>query len=154
MPAMKLKAFLDSHGVRYVNIRHSVAFTASEVAESVHVKGRDFAKTVIVKIGTMMAMVVLPASRRIVLHDLREMLGSNELRLATEAEFKGAFPDCEVGAMPPFGNLYAMPVYVAASLTEETEISFNAGTHSEVIQMAYDDFAELVKPMVLDFVTT
>ena len=154
MPATKLKAFLDNHGVRYVNIRHSVAFTASEVAESVHVKGRDFAKTVIVKIGHMMAMVVLPASRRIVLHDLREMLGSNELRLATEAEFKGAFPDCEVGAMPPFGNLYGMPVYVAASLTEETEISFNAGTHSEVIQMAYDDFAELVKPMVLDFVTT
>ncbi len=154
MPATKLKAFLDSHGVRYVNIRHSVAFTASEVAESVHVKGRDFAKTVIVKIGSMMAMVVLPASRRIVLHDLREMLGSNELRLATETEFKGAFPDCEVGAMPPFGNLYGMPVYVAASLTEETEISFNAGTHSEVIQMAYDDFAELVKPMVLDFVTT
>lgn len=154
MPATKLKAFLDSHEVRYVSIRHSVAFTASEVAESVHVKGRDFAKTVIVKLGRMMAMVVLPASRRIVLHDLREMLGSNELRLATETEFKGAFPDCEVGAMPPFGNLYGMPVYVAASLTEETEISFNAGTHSEVIQMAYDDFAELVKPMVLDFVTT
>ncbi len=154
MPAMKLKAFLDSHGVRYVSIQHSVAFTASEVAESVHVKGRDFAKTVIVKMGSVMAMVVLPASRRIVLHDLRDMLGSVELRLATEAEFKGAFPDCELGAMPPFGNLYGMPVYVEASLADETEIAFNAGTHSEVIQMAYEDFAELVKPMVLDFVTT
>ena len=78
MPATKLRAFLDGHGVRYVSIQHSVAFTASEVAESVHVKGRDFAKTVIVKIGESMAMVVLPASRRIVLHDLREMLGSEE----------------------------------------------------------------------------
>ena len=153
MAAMKLKAFLDSHGVRYVSIQHSVAFTASEVAESVHVKGRDFAKTVIVKMGSVMAMVVLPASRRIVLYDLREMLGSVELRLATEAEFKGAFPDCELGAMPPFGNLYGLPVYVEASLADEAEIAFNAGTHREVIQMAYEDFAGLVKPVVRDFVT-
>jgi Ala-tRNA(Pro) deacylase len=154
MPATKLRAFLDGHGVRYVSIQHSVAFTASEVAESVHVKGRDFAKTVIVKIGESMAMVVLPASRRIVLHDLREMLGSEELRLATEAEFKGAFPDCEVGAMPPFGNLYHMPVYVAAHLAEEREIVFNAGTHSEVMQLAYADFEQLVQPTVLEYVTT
>jgi Ala-tRNA(Pro) deacylase len=154
MPATKLRAFLDGHGVRYVSIQHSVAFTASEVAESVHVKGRDFAKTVIVKIGESMAMVVLPASRRIVLHDLREMLGSEELRLATEAEFKGAFPDCEVGAMPPFGNLYHMPVYVAAHLAEEREIVFNAGTHSEVMQLAYADFEQLVHPTVLEYVTT
>jgi Ala-tRNA(Pro) deacylase len=154
MPATKLRAFLDGHGVRYVSIQHSVAFTASEVAESVHVKGRDFAKTVIVKIGESMAMVVLPASRRIVLHDLREMLGSEELRLATEAEFKGAFPDCEVGAMPPFGNLYNMPVYVAAHLAEEREIVFNAGTHSEVMQLAYADFEQLVQPTVLEYVTT
>ena len=154
MPATKLRAFLDGHGVRYVSIQHSVAVTASEVAESVHVKGRDFAKTVIVKIGESMAMVVLPASRRIVLHDLREMLGSEELRLATEAEFKGAFPDCEVGAMPPFGNLYNMPVYVAAHLAEEREIVFNAGTHSEVMQLAYADFEQLVHPTVLEYVTT
>ncbi len=154
MPAMKLKGFLDRHGVRYVSIQHSIAFTASEVAESVHVKGRDFAKTVIVKLGATLAMVVLPASRRIVLHDLREMLGSTELRLATEAEFTGAFPDCEAGAMPPFGNLYGMPVYVEASLADEAEIAFNAGTHSEVIKMDYGDFAQLVNPLVLDFVTT
>ena len=153
MPAMKLKAFLDGHGVRYVSIQHSVALTASEVAESVQVKGRDFAKTVIVKMGSVMAMVVLPASRRIVLYDLREMLGSVELRLATEAEFQGAFPDCELGAMPPFGNLYGLPVYVEASLADEAEIAFNAGTHREVIQMAYEDFAGLVKPVVRDFVT-
>ena len=154
MPATTLKAFLDSRNVKYTSTQHSMAYTAAEVAESVHVKGRDFAKTVIVKIDGTMAMLVLPASRRLVLHDLREMLGTDHVRLATEAEFKDAFPDCELGAMPPFGNLYGMPVYVAASLTDETEIAFNAGTHSEVIKLAYEDFEELVNPTVLDFVTT
>ena len=154
MPAKKLKAFLDSRGIRYVSIGHSMAFTAAEVAESAHVKGHDFAKTVIVKIDGAMAMVVLPASQRILLHELRELLASDQVRLATEAEFKGAFPDCEVGAMPPFGNLYGMPVYVAASLADEAEIAFNAGTHSEVIKLDYVDFAQLVRPAVLDFVTT
>jgi Ala-tRNA(Pro) deacylase len=131
-----------------------MAFTAAEVAESAHVKGRDFAKTVIVKIDGAMAMVVLPASRRLVLHDLREMLATEHVRLATEAEFKGAFPDCEIGAMPPFGNLYGMPVYVAASLAEEPEIAFNAGTHTEILKLRYEDFEQLVQPLVLDFVTT
>lgn len=154
MPAKKVKEFLDSRGVKYVSIRHSTAYTAAEVAASAHVKGRDFAKTVIVRIEGGLAMVVLPASRRIVIHDLREMLGTENVRLATEAEFRDAFPDCEVGAMPPFGNLYGLPVYVAASLAMEAEIAFNAGTHTEIIQMAYDDFDDLVRPEVLDFVTT
>jgi Ala-tRNA(Pro) deacylase len=154
MPVTKLKAFLDSRGVRYISIQHSKAFGASEVAESVHVKTRDFAKTVIVKIDKAMAMVVLPANRRIELHDLGEWLACGHVRLATEAEFKDAFPGCELGAMPPFGNLYDLPVYVAASLADEKEIAFNAGTHTEVIKMAYEDFEQLVQPLVLDFVTT
>ena len=154
MAATKLKAFLDSRGIRYVSLKHSMAFTAAEVAESAHVKGRDFAKTVIVKLDGAMAMVVLPATRRIVIHDLRELLATEHVRLATEAEFKGAFPDCEVGAMPPFGNLYSMPVYVAACLADEPEIAFNAGTHTEVITMSYEDFEQLANPTVLDFVTT
>lgn len=154
MPVTKLKEFLDSRGVRYVTINHSRAFTAAEVAASAHVKSRDFAKTVIVKLDDKLAMIVLPANRRIVLHDLRDWLGNPHARLATEAEFRGAFPDCEVGAMPPFGNLYGMPVYVAASLVEEPEIAFNAGTHSEVIKLAYEDFEQLAQPLVLDFVTT
>lgn len=154
MAANKLKAFLDSRGIRYVSIKHSMAFTAAEVAESAHVKGRDFAKTVIVKIDGLMAMVVLPSTRRLVLHDLREMLANDEARLASEAEFRGAFPDCELGAMPPFGNLYGMAVYVAAALAEEPEIAFNAGTHTEVIKLSYEDFEAVVKPIVLDFVTT
>ena len=154
MPVTKLKAFLDNRGVRYVSIQHSKAFGASEVAESAHVKSRDFAKTVIVKIDHALAMVVLPANRRIELHDLGEWLACGHVRLATEAEFKDAFPGCELGAMPPFGNLYNMPVYVAASLTDEKEIAFNAGTHTEVIKLAYEDFEQLVQPLVLDFVTT
>ncbi|MCC6581264.1 MAG: YbaK/EbsC family protein [Phycisphaeraceae bacterium] len=154
MPANKVRAFLDSRGVKYVTIRHSPAVTAAEVAASAHVAGRDFAKTVIVWIGGHLAMVVLPASRRIVLHDLRELLESPEARLATETEFRDEFPDCELGAMPPFGNLYQLPVYVAASLAAEKEIAFNAGSHTEIIKMAYADFDALVKPTVLEFITS
>ncbi len=154
MSATKLKEFLDGAGVKYVSIRHSAAYTASEVAASAHVVGRDFAKTLIVKMDGVLAMIVLPASRRLLLPDLREMLGTDDVKLATESEFRGAFPDCEVGAMPPFGNLYGMRVYVAASLVDEKHIVFNAGTHTEVIQMEYADFDRLVRPTVLDFVTT
>ena len=154
MPAIALKEYLDSHGIRYVSIRHSLAYTAQEVAALAHVLGRDFAKTIIVSSDEGLAMVVLPASRRLVLADLREMLIADHVRLASEAEFKAVFPDCELGAMPPFGNLYGMPVYVAASLAEEPEIAFNAGTHTEVIKLAYEDFDRLVQPTVLDFVTT
>lgn len=154
MPATKLKEFLNSRGVKYVSIQHSPAFTAPEVAASAHVAGRDFAKTVIVKIDGVLSMIVLPANRRLVLTDLREMLECEKVKLATEEEFKAAFPDCEVGAMPPFGNLYGLPVYVAARLAEEPQIAFNACTHTELLEMAYADFAELVKPKSLDFVTT
>ncbi|MCX6945511.1 MAG: YbaK/EbsC family protein [Opitutales bacterium] len=154
MPANKVRVFLDSRGVKYVTIRHSPAVTAAEVAASAHVAGRDFAKTVIMWLGGRPAMVVLPASRRIVLHDLRDLLASPEARLATESEFRGLFPDCELGAMPPFGNLYGLPVYVEASLSEEREIAFNAGSHTEIIKMAYDDYDALVQPTVLEFITT
>jgi Ala-tRNA(Pro) deacylase len=154
MPATKLKQFLDSHGVKYVSVKHSPAFAATEVAESAHVNVADFAKTVIVKVNGQMAMVVLPANRKIVLGDLRDMLATHHVELATEAEFMGRFPDCEVGAMPPFGHLYNLPVYVAANITEQQKITFNAGTHHEVITMDFDDFMELVRPIVLDFVTT
>jgi Ala-tRNA(Pro) deacylase len=154
MPATKLKEYLDEHGVKYVSIRHSPAFTAAEVAASAHVAGRDFAKTIVVRIDGSLALVVLPASRRLVLSDLRELLQSPLVRLATEAEFRDLFPDCELGAMPPFGNLYGLPVYVAESLAQEKEIAFNAGTHTEVIKLEYYDFDELVHPVVLDFITT
>jgi Ala-tRNA(Pro) deacylase len=154
MPANQLREFLDSRGVKYVSIRHSPAFTAEEVAQSAHVSGRDFAKTIVVSIEGDMALVVLPANRRIVLADLREMMQAPHARLATEQEFRDLFPDCALGAMPPFGNLYGLPVYVAESLVGEEEIAFNAGTHTEVIKLRYEDFAALAKPVVLDFITT
>jgi Ala-tRNA(Pro) deacylase len=154
MPARKLREYLDNRAVKYVSISHSPAFTAQEVAQSAHVAGRDFAKTIVVCTDGGFAMVVLPATRRIVLSDLREMLQVPHVRLASEQEFRDLFPDCELGAMPPFGNLYGLPVYVAESLAEEEEIAFNAGTHTEVITMRYADFAALVKPEVLGFITT
>jgi Ala-tRNA(Pro) deacylase len=153
MPARKLKEYLNSHQIKYLSIQHSPAYTAQEVAASAHVSGRDFAKTVIVKIEGAPAMVVLPANRKVVLSDLREVLGAEKAQFATEEEFQNLFPDCEVGAMPPFGNLYGIEVYVAPSLAEEAEIAFNAGTHTEIIKMAYRDFEQLVKPKVVNFTT-
>jgi Ala-tRNA(Pro) deacylase len=154
MSSTRLKAFLDGRGVKYVTIRHSPAFTAAEVAASAHVTGRDFAKTVVVNVEGDLSLVVLPANRRLVLYDLREMLDNARVQLASEDEFRSRFPDCEIGAMPPFGNLYDMPVFVASSLIDEPEIAFNAGNHTEVIKMAYRDFERLVNPTVLDFITT
>jgi len=153
MPVRKLKAFLDNEGIKYVSIIHSTAYTAQEVAASVHITGKDLAKTVIVELDGQMAMAVLPANRKIVLQDLREVTGSDQVKFASEEAFQRKFPDCETGAMPPFGNLYGMEVYAAESLAESDEIAFNAGSHTEVIRLAYKDFERLVKPKVVSFTT-
>ncbi len=151
MPVKRLKAFLDEHHVKYVTISHSRAYTAQEIAAKAHIPGREMAKTVMVKIDGTMAMAVLPASFQIDFDLLREATGAREVELATEAEFKDLFPECEPGAMPPFGNLYGMDVFVANRLAEDEEIAFNAGTHTELIKMAYPDFVRLVQPVVLQF---
>ena len=153
MPAGKLKKFLDERGTKYVCIAHSPAFTAQEIAASAHVPGRELAKTVIVELDGKPAMAVLPANRKIVLQDLREVTGCDRAKFASEEAFEKEFPDCETGAMPPFGNLYGMDVFVAESLGENDEIAFNAGSHTEVIKMAYHDFERLVQPKVLSFTT-
>jgi len=153
MPARKLKDFLDKEKIKYVSIMHSTAYTAQEVAASAHVTGKELAKTVIVELDNQMAMAVLPANRKIVLQDLREVTGCDQVKFASEEEFKEKFPECETGAMPPFGNLYGMEVYVAESLTRNDEIVFNAGTHTEVIRMKLHDFERLVKPRVVSFTT-
>jgi Ala-tRNA(Pro) deacylase len=153
MPVRKLKEFLDGEGVKYVSIIHSTAYTAQEVAASAHVTGRELAKTVIVELDGQMAMAVLPANRKIVLQDLREVTGSDQVKFASEEEFKKQFPDCEAGAMPPFGNLYGMEVYVAESLTKNDEIAFNAGSHTEIIRMRFEDFERLVRPKLVSFTT-
>ena len=151
MPARKLKEFLDQNQIKYINVVHSPAYTAQEVAQSAHVTGKEFAKVVIVELDGEMAMVVLPATRKVVLQDLRELTGSDEVKFACEEEFKERFPDCETGAMPPFGNLYGMDVYAAESLGENEEIAFNAGSHIEVIKMSFRDFDRLVHPRVMSF---
>lgn len=148
MPARKLKEFLDSHNVKYVSITHSRAYTSQEVAASAHIRGKDFAKTVMVKLDGKMAMAVLPATHRVDLDALKQAAGAQRAELATEQEFQYMFPECETGAMPPFGNLYGMDVYADVSLTEDEEIAFNAGSHVEVIRMAYKDFERLVQPKI------
>lgn len=146
MPLQKLKEFLDYHDVKYVSIRHSHAYTAQEIAESVHVPGKELAKTVMIKIDGKMAMAVLPATERVDFDLLSGVAGTDNVRLAGENEFKNLFPECEPGAMPPFGNLYGMDVYAEKSLSRDKEIAFSAGTHTEVFRMKYKDYERLVQP--------
>jgi Ala-tRNA(Pro) deacylase len=151
MPVKKVKDYLEQQGVKYVTIVHSTAFTAQEVAASAHISGREMAKTVMVKMDGRLAMAVVPASLMVDLSALKAATGAGTVELAHETDFRDAFPGCEVGAMPPFGNLYGMDVLVAESLTEDAEIAFNAGTHRELWRIAYADFARLVEPTVLFF---
>jgi Ala-tRNA(Pro) deacylase len=151
MPLQKLKKFLDDNGVKYVTISHSKAYTALEIAEKAHIPGKDLAKTVMVKLDGRTAMAVVPASEHIDLEKLAATTGAEEAILCDEKEFENLFPDCETGAMPPFGNLYDMGVYVSDSLAEDEEIAFNAGSHTELVRLAYDDFARVVEPKVAVF---
>lgn len=153
MPAKKLKEFLDSQHVPFRSIAHEVTYTAQETAQAAHVPGYELAKTIMVQLDGQTAMVVVPANRKIVLQDLREITGAARVRFASEDEFKSLFPDCEVGAMPPFGNLYGLEVFVAPGLAADEEIAFNAGTHTEVIKMRYADFERLVHPKVISCTT-
>jgi len=149
MPIRKLREFLDQNNIKYVTITHSPAYTAQEIAASAHIPGREMAKTVVVKIDDTMAMVVLPANAQINLDFLKCITGAQRVSLASEEEFKDKFPDSEIGAMPPFGNLYGMQVFVSETLSREKEIAFNAGSHSELIKMSYKDFERIVKPRVI-----
>ncbi len=151
MPVKKLKDFLDSNGVKYVAITHSPAATAQEVAASAHVPGKEMAKTVMLKLDGKMAMAVLPASYKVDFDLMKVAAGAERVELAGESEFGEIFPECELGAMPPFGNLYGIEVFVAESLAEDEEITFNAGSHVELIRMFYKDFESLVKPKVVKF---
>lgn len=150
MPSKKLKEFLDSNKIKYVSITHSSAYTAMEIAAKAHIPGKELAKTVMIKINGHMVMVVLPATHMIKMDLLKKVVGNESVRLATEQEFKDKFPDCEVGAMPPFGNLYGMDVFVSSALKEDEEIVFNAGSHTELIKLSYKDFEDIVKPTVAD----
>ena len=153
MPISRLKDFLDDQHIKYVTIRHSKAFTSQEVAASAHIPGKELAKTVIVKIDGKIAMAVLPASYRINLGRLKEACHAKQVELASEKDFQDLFPECETGAMPPFGNLYDMDVYVEESLVDDEEIAFNAGSHTELVKLSYRDFERLVHPKIARFTT-
>lgn len=151
MPVQRLKESLDREGIKYVSILHSPAYTAQEVAQSAHIPGDEMAKCVMIKVDGKMAMAVLPASYQVDFGLLREAIGADHVTLARERDFENLFPQCELGAMPPFGNLYGMPVYVAQKLTEDDVISFNAGTHRELIRLSYTDYARLAQPRIIKF---
>jgi len=149
MPLSKLIQYLDENDKKYVVIKHSKAYTAQEVAASAHIPGKDMIKAVMLKIDGDMKMAVLPSTHQVSFDLLKDLLETDNVELAAEDEFKTLFPDCEPGAMPPFGNLYDMDTYVAETLTDNKEIAFNAGTHKELVKMSYSDFEELVQPKVL-----
>jgi len=149
MISLRLKKFLEQQQAPYETHIHRTAYTAQQVAAEEHVPGRMMAKTIIVESGGQFLMVVLPAPRRVDMHSLRQLLDLPQARLSTEAEFNSLFPDSETGAMPPFGNLYGLPVYVDEELSRCQDIVFNAGTHRETIRMRYADFRRLVSPTVM-----
>jgi len=151
MPVKKLKEFLDSNNIKYVTIIHSLAYTAQEIASNARISGKELAKTVMVRIDGRMAMAVLQASYKVDFDLLKKAASAKNVELASEMEFKDMFPDCMLGAMPPFGNLYGMEVFVAKSLAKDEEIAFNAGSHTELIKLAYKDFERLVKPTLAEF---
>jgi Ala-tRNA(Pro) deacylase len=151
MPINTLTKFLDDNKVKYVTIRHSIAYTTQQIAESAHIPGDEMAKTVMVKLDDALAMAVLRGTDRVDIDLLRGAAGASKAELATENQFQGMFPGVEPGAMPPFGNLYDMAVYVDEGLTRDRRIAFNAGTHSELIQLDYADFERLVQPSIANF---
>jgi len=145
----RLKEYLEANKVPYTHCTHRLAYTAQEIAAVQHVKGREMAKTVILRADSKFVMAVVPASHKVDLSALEHALPYEHLTLATEYDFAVLFPDCEVGAMAPFGNLYGLPVFVDTLLTRDAEIVFNAGTHTDTIRMNYADFDRLVQPTVL-----
>ncbi len=147
----RLEAYLREHKVRYAVTPHQEAYTAQEVAAAEHVPGRQVAKVVMANADGRLVMLVLPAPARVDLVRLRTALKAKMVRLAGEEEFTSVFPDCDVGAMPPFGNLYNVPVYMDRSLGDAPQIVFNAGTHRETMTVAAADYQRLAGPTIIEF---
>jgi len=149
MPGQKLKDYLKSHEVKYESIIHPIAFTAHRTAHAAHIHGNEVVKTIILKVDGKMTMFVCSANERINMKLIKEAFKAKNVELANEEEFKFIFRDCETGAMPPFGNLYGMEEFVSEELTRDEEIAFNAGSHTELIKMKFDDFKKIAHPRVL-----
>jgi Ala-tRNA(Pro) deacylase len=150
MPVSRLKEYLDRFRVKYFITYHSAAYTAMEIAAAAHIPGKKLAKPVMVRLDGELAMIVIPAPQRLNFKRLATETGCKNATLASEVDFQFAFPGCEIGAMPPFGNLWHVPVYVGASLVRDDYISFNAGSHTEVMTLAFRDFMGLVEPTEID----
>lgn len=149
MRGEKIKKFLDQHHIDYETITHTPSFTAQGTAHSAHVSGREVVKTVILKVRDEMIMIALPANYRLNLGHIKNIFGTENVELAHEEEFRKIFPDCEVGAMPPFGDLYGIDMFVADELTKDREIAFNAGTHTELIKLSFADYEKLEHPKMI-----
>ncbi len=148
----RLQRFLDAQGVRYQVLAHREVFTAQEVAAASDVSGRHVAKVLIARDETgSPVMVVLPAPCRVSLPAVQDAIGARKLSLASELEFEALFPDCDLGAMPPFGGLYGMPVYVDVCFSATKDFFFQAGNHHEIVRMRYEDFERLAKPVIGEF---
>src|SRR5215467_13339346 len=152
MISTKVKVYLDSAGVGYTRHRHRAAYTSQQIAQAVHIRGRQMVKPVILRTDAgRLIMAVLSANDTVNLNVLREKIGCRILRLASEAEFRDAFPTCALGAMPPFGNLFDLPLYCEANLSQNREIEFNGGTHDETIRMSFAAYKRLADPTMLHF---
>ena len=147
----RLEVYLREQQVAFTVQHHRPAYTAQDVAASEHIPAKLVAKVVVVFADDALVMLVLPASHRVDLTHVGAAIGARSIYFAGEGELAASFPDCDVGAMPPFGNLYKVPVYVDRTLAEDQTIVFQAGTHTDTISMAYDDFARLVRPTVVEF---
>lgn len=153
MAVRKLEEFLKTNNITYDKITHSQVFTATEKAAAAHVSGKELAKTVIVKIDGKMTMAVLQACYKVDFDLLKAAAGANEVELANEEEFKYLFPECEIGAVPPFGNIYGFEVFLEENLAKNEKISFNAGSHTELYRLSYKDLEKHIKPKIVKFVS-
>jgi len=151
--AKRVKQYLEESKTPYIHCTHRLAYTAQEVAAAQHVPGREMAKTIVLRADGQFLLVALPAIMKIDMKALRDELPFKQVELATEKEFASLFPDSEIGAMVPLGNLYNLPVYVDKTLSADEEIVFNAGTHVDTIRMKYKDFERLVQPRIIDAAT-
>lgn len=149
MPVERLKRYLNEHGTKYLVIQHSPAYTAQEIAEATHIPGRHFAKSVVIRLDRELVLLAIPAPAQVPLERVAEQFGAGTAALASENEIRQHFPGCDVGAIPPFGHLFGMETYLSETLTGGSEIAFNAGSITEVMLLARDDFLRLAQPRVL-----
>lgn len=152
MPLNRVTQYLEDEQVSYEVVHHDTDYTAQETAADTHTPGREFAKTVVLGLPGGHAMAVLPALHKLDLEKIRQGIGTRQVRLADEEIMERLCPDCDVGAEPPFGNLYDMPVYVDPSLAHDEYITFNGGTHKDAIRMRFSDYERLVHPTIMDMV--